>query len=63
MVGTTSLYGATKDGFRIYLIGWAQSESYPDSGVKPSADTANYYNWNINWSAFGYTCKLTSDPV
>ena len=56
MVGTTSLYWATKDAFRIFLSGLAKTANKPDESRKLTTDDATNYEWNINWSATGYTC-------
>ena len=43
LTGTSSLYGATSYGFRIYV-------NYP-AGVTPTQATS--WGWNINWVALG----------
>jgi len=43
--GTSSVYSAKKDGFRIFVV------DYDGPG-----GLANERNWNVEWVAVGYTC-------
>ena len=56
LVGTSSVFHANKNGFRIQLLGQAPTAYLPDATWKPVAADAVKLHWNVNWSAFGYEC-------
>merc|ERR1712080_270397 len=50
--GTSSVYGVASSGFRMYVV--------PDKSWLNCDDFEKRGQWNVEWTAIGYTCRPAS---